>query len=444
MDLLKYSSRLIDSHLLDWKDTRQRKPLLLRGARQVGKSSTIRHLGTKFESYFEINFESMPEVRPFFSDFGKPELILEKLSIYFGKTIEQGKSLLFLDEIQAYPEALNSLRYFYEKIPDLHVIAAGSLLEFALQELPSFGVGRIRSLFLYPFSFDEFLMAIGEKKLMELKNSADQKTGLEPAFHNKLNDYLRKFMVIGGMPEVVAKYAQGSSILEIQSVLDDLNFSFQDDFAKYKSRMTANRIFEVFQSVVFQMGGKYIFSKSVESLSDRQVQEAVQLLMLSGLVIPVTHTSANGIPAGAEANPKKRKMLVLDTGLYQRLLQLELSQVWINEDITMVNKGNLAELFTGLEWLKYGNPYERESLYYWHRETSNSNAEVDYVVQIGASLVPVEVKSSGKGRMQSMHRFMDEKKSERGIRISMENFGHFNQIDVVPLYAIHKIRLAKI
>jgi predicted AAA+ superfamily ATPase len=110
----------------------------------------------------------------------------------------------------------------------------------------------------------------------------------------------------------------------------------------------------------------------------------------------------------------------------------------------MVNKGNLAELFTGLEWLKYGNPYDRESLYYWHRETSNSNAEVDYVVQIGASLVPVEVKSSGKGRMQSMHRFMDEKKSERGIRISMENFGHFNQIDVVPLYAIHKIRLAKI
>ena len=134
-------------------------------------------------------------------------------------------------------------------------------------------------------------------------------------------------------------------------------------------------------------------------------------------------------------------MLVLDPGLYQRLLQLDLAQVWLTEDVNLINKGVLAELFVGLEWLKYGNPYERESLYYWHRETSTSNAEVDYVVQIGSSLIPLEVKSSGKGRMQSMHRFMTEKNSERGIRVSTENYGQFGKIHVIPLYAIRKIRM---
>jgi predicted AAA+ superfamily ATPase len=441
METNPYLVRHIDPILQDWKNASQRKPLLLRGARQVGKSSAVRQLGRQFESFFELNLEALPEVRSFFSDYGKPAAIQEKLSVYFGKNIVPGQSLLFLDEIQACPEALYSLRYFYEQLPDLHIVAAGSLLEFALLELPSFGVGRIRSLFLYPFSFDEFLMALGEERLMNLKNKADQKSGLDFAFHTKLIDYLRKFLAIGGMPEAVAAYVRGRSLQDVQSVLDDLSISFQDDFAKYKTRVPAQRIFGVFQSVVNQMGGKYVVSKSVEHANDRQVQEALNLLILAGLVIPVTHTSANGIPAGAEANPKKRKMLVLDPGLYQRLLQLDLAQVWLTEDVNLINKGVLAELFVGLEWLKYGNPYERESLYYWHRETSTSNAEVDYVVQIGSSLVPLEVKSSGKGRMQSLHRFMTEKNSERGIRVSTENYGQLGKIHVIPLYAIRKIRL---
>jgi len=417
---------------MDWKNASQRKPLLLRGARQVGKSSAIRQLGRQFDAFFELNLEALPEVRPFFTDYGKPAAIIEKLSVYFGKNLVPGKSLLFLDEIQVCPEALQSLRYFYEQVPELHIVAAGSLLEFALQELPSFGVGRIRSLFLYPFSFDEFLLALGEEALMNLKNKADPKTRLDLAFHNKLIDYLRKFLAIGGMPEAVATYIQGRSIPEVQMVLDDLSISFQDDFAKYKTRVPASRIFGVFQSVVSQMGNKFVVSKSLEHASDRQVLEALNLLILAGLVIPVTHTSANGIPAGAEANPKKRKMIVLDPGLYQRLLQLDLAQVWLTEDVNLINKGVLAELFVGLEWLKYGNPYERESLYYWHRETSTSNAEVDYVVQIGSSLVPLEVKSSGKGRMQSMHRFMTEKNSERGIRVenSLVGFLKFNSIEI--------------
>lgn len=433
----KYFKRLIDNSLSIWKDDVNKKPLLLRGARQVGKSSAVRNLGLTFDNFIEINFEENSAIHSLFDGINSVENICAKIEIIYNKTIIEGKTLLFFDEIQSCQNAILALRFFYEQKPNLHVIAAGSLLEFALQKLPSFGVGRIRTVFIYPFSFDEFLSTIGEERLVELKNNATYKEPLDTIFHLKLNDYLKQFLIIGGMPEVVARFAENRKLLEAQQVLDDLLISYKSDFVKYNKRVPSERINEIFEAVSKQMGNKFTFTKASNNLSHIQIREALQLLILAGLVIPVIHSSANGIPLGAELDVKKRKMLILDTGLFQRILNLDLSLITIEDDLKLVNKGAIAEMFFGLEWLKYNNPFTQTQLYYWHRENKSSNAEVDYVIQKQTKILPIEIKSSSKGSMQSLRIFLSEKKITQGVRFSLENFSRLNDVLIYPLYAIN-------
>jgi len=347
-----------------------------------------------------------------------------------------GKTLLFFDEVQACIPAISSLRFFYEKYPELHVIAAGSLLEFALAEIPSFGVGRIRSLFVYPLSFDEFLTAIGESQLLTAKSKATFKKPLPEPIHQKLLSHVKRFLVLGGMPEVIASFVQNGNINNCGQVLDDLITSLKTDFAKYKGQVPFLRISEVFDSVVRQAGGKFVYTKAATETSHRQIKEAVELLIMAGLVIPVTHTAANGLPLGAEANPKQRKMLLLDTGIFQRLLGLNISEILFEDNFDAINKGAIAEQFVGLEILKSFSCYRQESLYFWHREAKSSSAEVDYVVQQNENIVPIEVKSGKKGSMQSLFLFLEEKKATTGVRFSLENYSSYDNIRVYPLYAV--------
>jgi uncharacterized protein len=434
-----YHKRLIDSYLQKWREETNRKPLLLRGARQVGKSSTVRHMAKEFEHFVEVNFEERPNLKALFTEDLNPERIIENLSIFLGKPIKPGATLLFFDEIQACPPAVSSLRFFYEKMPDLHVVAAGSLLEFALQSLPSFGVGRVRSLFVYPFSFDEFLVAMGEERLLDVKRKAGLENPLPDILHHKLLDLLKSFMLTGGMPEAVAEYARTRRLLDAQRVLDDLYIALKADFTKYKNTVPSARLTEVFESVVQQAGGKFVFSKASDSANQGQIKEALDLLIMAGLVIPVTHTAANGIPPGAEIDPKKRKMILLDTGIFQRILGLDLAVFLFDQSPTIVNKGAIAEQFWGLEFLKYGSPFSPPALYYWHRESRNANAEVDYVIQEGPHLLPVEVKASGKGSMQSLRIFLKEKNKPYGYRFSLENFSAYEDVKTYPLYAVSNL-----
>lgn len=434
-----YLTRNIDKELLLWREEPERKPLLIRGARQVGKSSSIRKIGEHFEFFLEINFEENKKVHSLFNGDLTPQVLCENLAVMYDTTIEPGKTLLFFDEIQACIPAISSLRFFYEKMPGLHLIAAGSLLEFALSEIPSFGVGRIRSMFMYPLSFDEFLNAIGQEKLRELKSKANRQNPLAQPLHEILLDYLKKFLVIGGMPEVVKNYAEKNDLRECQKVLDDLIISFRADFAKYKNKVPSLRIREVFESVVHQAGGKYTYTKASQNLNTQQIKEALELLIMAGLVIPITHTSANGIPLGAGANQKKRKMLLNDTGLFQRLMQLDISELLFGDNFELINKGGIAEQFVGLEVLKNSSCYQQNELFYWHREALNSNAEVDYLIQKQNDIIPVEVKSGTKGSMNSMFLFLKEKNARYGYRLSMENFAEFENIRVCPLYALANI-----
>lgn len=435
-----YIKRQINEVLLDWKKQDKRKPLLLRGARQIGKSSAVKELSKNFQHYIEVDFEAQLEVRTFFEGNLEPTKICENLSVYFNTPIIAGKTLLFFDEIQACIPAISTLRYFYEKLPQLHLIAAGSLLEFALQELPSFGVGRIRSVFMYPFSFDEFLESLGEQQLVALKKEATASKPLLEPFHHKLLAYFKTFLMVGGMPEAVAVYSQTKNLLATLQVLDDIIVALKSDFSKYKKRVPTLRISEVFASVINQNGGKFKFANAASEANLVQIKQAVQLLMMAGLVIPVTHTSANGIPLGAEANPKKQKIILLDTGLFQRILGLNVGQLLANNDFDAINKGAIAEMAVGLEWLKYGNPTQTENLYYWHRESTNANAEVDYVFQSGETVLPVEVKASNKGAMQSLFQFLKEKNLTKGVRVSLENFSTYGNINVYPIYAISTLR----
>ena len=440
----KYLKRRIDAELLAWSKENGRKPLLIRGARQVGKSSAVKCLGKNFKYFIEINFEEQKQAHIMFEKDLSSRGLCENISAMYNTPVIPGETLLFFDEIQACLPAISSLRFFYEQYPELHVIAAGSLLEFALSELPSFGVGRVRSMFMYPFSFDEFLSACGQHQLLTAKHIASIDNPLIEPLHDKLMDFIKRFLILGGMPEVVSCYVHNNDLLACGRVLDDLIISLKADFTKYKKRIPSTRILEVFESVARQSGSRFVYTKAAIDTTVYHVKQALDLLIMAGLVVPVTHSSANGIPLGADKNDKKRKMLLFDTGILQRIMGLNISEILFSDRFEMINKGAIAEIFVGLELQKYDSCYRNDELYFWQREALNSNAEVDYLIQRGDDILPIEVKSGKSGSMQSLHLFLREKKPKFGIRCSSENFTTYESIKAIPLYAVESINRSSI
>jgi hypothetical protein len=437
---MAYYKRDIEEELIRWKNDNERQPLLIRGARQVGKSSVVRNFSSQFKSYVEVNFEQDSEVQRVFEGNLRPKAICEQLSVLYETTIIPGETLLFFDEIQSCLPAISSLRFFYEQYPELHVIAAGSLLEFALAELPSYGVGRVSSVFLYPFSFGEFLRAASAELLRKSIAEASPQQPLSEAIHTKALELYKQFLVLGGMPKVISSYFSGGDLLSCQRVLDGLISAYEDDFTKYKKRSSPMFIRMVFRSVVEQNGQKFVYNKALPDANHLQVKDALELLTMAGMILPITHSAANGVPLGAEINPKMRKFIVFDSGIFQRILGLKLSEVLLRNDFDSINKGALAELNVGLELVKSASCYQRQNLYYWHREAKSSNAEVDYLIQVDTRILPIEVKAGTKGSMQSLKIFMDLKSTEKGIRVSQENFSTYQNIEVYPLYAIANLQ----
>lgn len=440
---MEYVRRKIDNVLISWKLEDNRKPLLLRGARQVGKTSTVREFAKTFDYYIEIDFLNSKnnDIKELFSKNSSVKDLCQKIAVIQNVPIEENKTLLFFDEIQECPKAIEKLRYFYEEFPNLHVIAAGSLLEFALEDLPSFGVGRIRSIFMYPLSFEEFLMFQNYSTLVEHLKLASPKYPLSDIFHKKLLQELRNFLILGGMPEVVTTWCKTHDYLKCTQIQNDLLLSYQDDFSKYRKRVPASRIQEVFRSVAEQGQGKFVYKKVNPDIRSEQIKTALETLILAGLVYPVTHTAANGIPLGAEVREDYRRMIYFDTGLLQRQLGLKAENILVSDDFDVINKGAIAEVFVGLELIKSASCYEKNNLYCWHREQSGSNADVDFVIQKYEEIIPIEVKSSKKGSMQSLRQFLTLKQKTYGIRTSLENFCEYEDIKVYPLYAIGNILL---
>ncbi len=431
--------RNIEIELAAWAAEKERKPLLLRGARQVGKTYSVRLLGKSFRHFVEINFEERPDAKFFFNDALSARPLCEKLSAFIGVPIIEGQTLLFFDEVQSCPAVLAALRFFHEQMPNLHVIAAGSLLEFALQDIPSLGVGRLTSRFMYPLTFPEFLDALGEKSLVEMIDTASFDKPLDLPFHKKLIEYLRTYMLVGGMPEAVNSYVASHDLLRVMNVLDDLILTFQDDFAKYRRRIPLERLAETFRSVAAQTGGKFICAEVERDIKSTAILNVLDLLVKAGLVHQVFKTPATGIPLGTMTDRRIFKALLFDVGIHQRLLGLNMSSHMTADETALTNNGSMAELIVGLHLAAYQSSHRRPELFYWQRDDRGSNAEVDYVIQRGNDIVPVEVKSGIRGTMQSMRIFLKLRGFPHGLRVSLENFGRLNDVDILPLYAIHKI-----
>lgn len=420
-------------------DLETRKPLLLRGARQVGKTYSIRELGKEFDSFVEINFEENREASVFFSSSLNPRNIVDQLSQYTGQSIVPGKTLLFFDEIQACPDALRSLRFFYEKMPNLAVAAAGSLLEFAISEIPSFGVGRISSMFMYPVSFFEFLDATENQPLRTAIQNADFKNPLSEPLHNKAMKLLRTYMILGGLPEIVENYARTQDAVIAQKMIDQMILNFRDDFAKYKTKTATEKIEATFNSTALQAGSKFVYS-AVGLGSTTGFSTALELLNKAGLAIKVFHSSCRGIPLKAQIKPNRFKVLPFDTGVYQRLVGLDIPAFLVADNTDLVNKGALAEIYAGLMLIQTIPSHLKADSFYWQREAKGSNAEVDYVIEHNGNIFPLEVKASKRGSMQSMQLFLKERGLKTGIRIAGEQFSTYQNIKVIPLYAVENIR----
>ena len=453
---MKYISRSIDKTLEEWKESTTHKPLLLRGARQVGKSSAVRHLGTQFKYFAEVNFESAKSIANFFKGDLDVKLISSKISNYIQVPIIPGQTLLFLDEIQACPEAIMALRFFKEDYPELHVIAAGSLLEFALQSLPTFGVGRIHSVFMYPMTFDEFLVAMDMGGLLAMRREATATHPLDAPFHDKLVNLFRTYLMVGGMPEAVATWRETTDFLKCQQVHQDIILTYEDDFNKYGRRVNPELLRLTLHGVCHQIGQKLTFSRISEGYRSAQIREALNLLTLAGLVIPVVGTSANGVPLDAESDEKRAKYLFLDSGLLLAILHLDgqlghdlIKLIMTATPQDLINKGSITEMVAGLEISRYKSPVMRPRLFYWEK-TGNSIAEIDYLSIRSMKVLPIEIKAGTQGGMKSLWIFMREKHLNNAVRCSLENFGSFDYIDhdddnairhvdICPLYALSQL-----
>ncbi len=426
--------------LTDWKDFPDRRPLLIRGARQTGKTYIVNEFGTnEFDHFICLNFERNPEFKEIFNTF-IPDEIIEKISLFTAKKVIPGNSLLFLDEIQECPKAIVSMRYFYEEKPGLHVIGAGSLLEFALSsEDFRMPVGRIQYLYLYPLTFGEFLDALGETDLrnfiLDLKNLENLPEGL----HIKLNEYVRKYFITGGMPAVVKEYITTRDVLNCQRIQRSILDTYIDDFAKY-SRVTKHvYLKKVFNAVPAMVGQKFVYAQVDRLDKSRVLKDALELLETAGIVTRVRQTSGAGIPLAASVHESIFKVLFLDIGLFHAISGLY-SETAKEGDFTAIFKGSVAEQFAGQELIACHSPYTRAELYYWGRDSKNSTAEIDYLIEKDAHVIPVEIKSGSTGRMRSMHMFIEKYHSETALKISQAPFRKGKPIVSLPFYAIESFQ----
>lgn len=412
--------RLGYEYLLKWKGRSNRRPMIIRGARQVGKTYLVRDFGKhEFETIIEYNFDNETDKRDIFLEKDINNL-LNLIAIDKGKKIVPGKTLLFLDEIQAVPELIAKLRYFYEIIPELHIIAAGSLLDFTLADHEySMPVGRIEYLFLGPMTFSEFLIAKKEEVLLKYLNEYQVGNSIPMTIHDKCMKYLKHYFYTGGMPSAINAYL-GGDILEVGFEQKILLQTYIDDFNKYKNRVDSESLKNTFEKVPQMVGERVKYVNISLHERSREISKNISLLKMARVIQVVYHSSANGIPLGANTDSKRFKLLFLDIGLMLSSLKINLVNLETIEDVTTINNGALAEQFIGQHLLSQKDFYEEPSAFYWMREKSGTCSEIDYVTDMNGQVVPIEVKAGKTGTLKSLHVFISKKNSNVAVRFNSE------------------------
>ena len=411
--------RFAAKELVNWLKSHNRKPMVLRGARQVGKTWLVRDFAKRQKlKLIELNFERLPSLADLFSE-NNPEETLRNIEAELATTIRPDSSLLFLDEIQAAPQLLSKLRWFKEGMQKLPVIAAGSLLDFALNNYQySMPVGRITNFHLEQMSFFEFVLETGNEALFKKLSSFSLETGMPESLHEKCLNLYHDYSLVGGMPEVVREWVSSKDLKSCIKIQQDLLATYRDDFHKYGGVIDAGLLNRIMLSVAEQLGNKFIFSRVDSSKKTDSIKKALARLSQAKVCTKVLHTAGNGLPLGAESNEKFFKALMVDIGLVS--VQLGLSSIKHSEakDIIFSNKGGLAEQFVGQQLRASQTPLTDPQLFYWQR-TGGRLGEIDFIIQHGNRVVPVEVKSGSAGSMKSLHQFMAEKHLDFAVRCNI-------------------------
>ncbi len=423
--------RTLLNELIDWKTQPLRMPLIIRGARQVGKSWLIDEFSKQFKSYVKINFDKQEKAKTIFAGDINIPTILERLSLYAGQTIIPGETLLFFDEAQECENCLKALRYFKEECTELHVIAAGSLIDFTLEKI-GVPVGRVQFLYLYPLSFTEFLIANNRRDLVTYIDS--QKSDL--LIHETINDFLKTYLWLGGMPAVVAAWLQYKNAVECQKLQEAIILSYKQDFEKYAKKNQITNVEKVFESIPLQLGCKFKFTNVDEGLKALPVKQALLLLIKAGIAHPCHHSSGQTILLAAEKDNKKFKIFFIDVGLAQKMLGLNLKD-WVTQALDLKILGSIAEQLVAQEYIAYSKSSAPSELYYWHREEKSSNAEVDFLFTKRGKVFPVEVKAGIKGGMKSLNSFLNtHPNSPFGLKISNNVYSVQPSFEEIALYGI--------
>ncbi len=408
-------------YLQDWIQSPQRKPLVLRGARQVGKTWLAREIAkTSGKQLIELNFERSPQLKSLFNQ-NDPTHILNNISGLQNKTIHPQNSLLFLDEIQAAPEVFATLRWFAEEMPELAIIAAGSLLEFMLNEFSfSMPVGRIHYLYVEPLSFEEFLLADGQEQRLQFLKEYTWQSEIPDIIHQQFIMEFKKYLIVGGLPAAVSAWQETKNIITAQQIQYNLLTTYRDDFNKYAGKLSIMRLDEVLMQTPHLLGEKFKYSRINSDVQSAAVKAALKLLIQARICHPIYSCAANGLPLGAEMDIKTFKVILLDVGLASIALGLNLQGIDSINDINFINKGVIAEQVVGQLLRTIQPPYINPTLYYWNRDKKGSSAEIDYIIQHENGILPIEVKSGTTGSLKSLHLFMQLKQLSRALRINSD------------------------
>lgn len=419
--------------LIKWKNQKNRKPLIIHGARQVGKTYIVKKFAKEYyDNLIYVNFETNEEFSKQISDTIDAKYVIKKLELFYGEKIIPGKTLIFFDEIQANERALTALKYFYEDTPEYHIIAAGSLLGIAInRENYSFPVGKVQMINMYPLSFKEFLIAVGKESLIEeIKKHFDSNERMDKSIHELCLRLYRTYLTVGGMPEVVNTYLEDEKIISAIDIQSEILQSYERDMTKYADNNLSNRIISAFNSIPVQLAKdneKFQYKVISKGGSSSIFGDAIIWLKNSGIVNQVNKVIPQ-LPLEMHKDLTSFKLYMSDVGLFVNKAKYPLYQIDLSTPPTMISMGPLTEHYVANELRKKG--YE---LYYWE---SNGKAEVDFLIQKDTDIIPIEVKTSVHVKSRSLDLYMKNYNSKYGIRISEKNFGFENNIKSVPLYAV--------
>jgi len=424
--------RTIYQQLLAWKDSARRKPLLLQGARQVGKTWLLNEFGNReYQEYIYLNFEQHPDLKSLFAGGLDPGRIIHNIGLYLGKKVEATNTLICFDEIQVAPEAITSLKYFHEQASDFHVIAAGSLLGVQVGKSSSFPVGKVNFMTLFPMSFAEYLVALGEELLVEQLQNIRQVEPLPDFLHQKLLDHFKMYLFIGGMPEAVQDYVNNKDVAIVRTIQEEILEAYQRDFSKYADAPQAKKTSELWQSIPFQLAKenkKFKYSDVRPKARASTFEQTIMWLNNAGLIHPAYLLRAPKLPISGYADYTKFKIYLLDTGLLGAMLGLSSELIIQPNALFSEYNGAFIENFVANELVKLNS----QDLFYW---TSRSDAEVDFILQHKNQLFPLEVKSGYSKNIKSLRSYGKKYHPKNLLRLSPRNFIQDQEFINLPLYA---------